>query len=173
MAYVSLGMKTMSEMTRNQVLNQVLAGRSRVTLVLVFSVIAIGGCLSFIRSLPISSLSNCTERNTSVPQIPVYSNSTLLDSIYSLDMPTGAILEYSYEANDSASEVSEFYAQEAICRSYPSDNITVCEGDASDFGDYSVIIPNESQIKTEYRIVVVWDRCGAEWQEINRLEDGD
>lgn len=103
----------------------------------------------------------CDYVHTTIPEHPIYPNGRLIRQELPSDRADPAVAIFVYESQDSAAQVAEFYSREkADCYYLARERggQTICDGNATPFGTYSVTITHLSV--TRYWIVVSWDRCG-------------
>lgn len=106
-------------------------------------------------------ITNCRERDTIIPEAPVYPGSVLTKEHIDIDGYEYATYVYEYETTDTYADVVAFYIA-AGCREY---DWPVCIGNASPFGDYELYIKDESPGgNVTYHLQVEWDRC-YRWKE--------
>lgn len=128
-------------------------------------------CLHIILNLPIQIIQDCDLRKTTIPEFPIYPDSSLLSEIDVLNYSSATVLEYIYNSHASPTEILQFYATYATCYYYPSRQQHICEGDAKMFGSFSVFINDEhSDLTSEYSLKLSWNKCGADGDEINSVE---
>ena len=96
---------------------------------------------------------DCSERNSSVPDVPIYSGSTLISVLDESNSGIGSMY-YEYQVEASLEEILSFYRMRGICNSYQ-----VCTGDANPFGWYAVDIDESNSGTTSYTIVLEWEKC--------------
>jgi len=139
--------------------------------VLVASVPLFFSCQRIISNLPVQSVQDCDLRETTVPQFPVYPGSSLISDIEVLNNTSATILEYVYDPNASLDDVLRFYSTISICSYYPSRQQNICEGDAEEFGDFSVFISDDDTLTPVYSLQLSWNKCGVDWDELNSVEN--
>ncbi len=114
----------------------------------------LGGCV-----LEVSF--DCPQRDSSIPQHPIYPNARLVGQITVTDSDGYEELRYNYETRDDPSQVVDFYSGKAFCVFSPSANQTLCDGQATPFGNYWVAIKHTENTITSYYVKVYWDKCNG------------
>lgn len=105
------------------------------------------------------TLLQCLPRSTSVPDTPVYPNSTLIESSISPDKSGSGFARRTYQTTGSFEDVIKFYSAIATCSKGPDSAICVAIGKAIPFGTYDVNFQNTKSQPLVYIVTVTWGRC--------------
>ncbi len=125
---------------------------------------------------------NCRARDTQIPSVPVYPNSTPVAEEFVFDAFSFGEYHYTYETRDPLPLVSQYYEEKGRCLRQND-----CSGKATPFGTYNVVLrtPGEennpyitpappqpaSSVQLEENenpgtrilITISWDRCYPGW----------
>jgi hypothetical protein len=127
--------------------------RTRFTLVMV--ILWMTACSAQLRT-------DCNARNTTIPIVPIYPESTLIE-IVDYSIPGRGEIWYTYRAQETPENIAAYYRATATCSSGLRNNRLLCWGQAEPFGNYDIFIDYGNGVLTTYLITIVWDKCTSGW----------
>jgi hypothetical protein len=130
---------------------------SRTGLAVLISEVVLG-----ITACSVGFLGDCSTRNTTIPQVPIYPESVLVETLDE-SIPSRGDIWYTYQVQETPENVADFYGSMGTCAIGLRNSRLNCWGQADPLGLYNVTIEFDSDASTDYIISIAWDKSTSDW----------